>query len=105
GTAGAFTPSIVTSVTRESLARPASTRPTRTVIETGYRPTSNRGIWIPYNGAQWDAAGAAVQFDRDKFMPVGEYHGFPVYRAKDGRRDEIFITTVDGGLLTPYAQH
>ena len=51
------------------------------------------------------SAGAAVEYVPERFTPVGEYHGFPVYRDKDGRRDEIYIVAVTSGPLTPYRRN
>ena len=71
-------------------------------IETIPPPQSNRGAWIQFNGARWYHAGASVPFSADRFTPIGEYHGFPVYRDTGGKSDDIYIPSVPGGLLAPY---
>jgi len=71
-------------------------------VESIPAPKTNRGIWITWEGEQWYPAGATVPFDPDRFVAVGDYHGFPVYREKTHDAGAIFVPTVKGGLLTPY---
>jgi hypothetical protein len=71
-------------------------------IESIPRPSTNRGIWVTYEGEPWYPAGATVAFDAERFVQVGEYHGFPVYRERSHDVGAIFVPTVKGGLLTPY---
>jgi hypothetical protein len=71
-------------------------------IESIPAPRTNRGIWITWEGEQWYPAGATVPLDRDRFVAVGDYHGFPVYREKTHDAGAIFVPAVKGGLLTPY---
>jgi hypothetical protein len=59
-------------------------------------------IWIPFDGARWYNAGAAVPYTADRFVQIGDYRGFPVYRDKKGPRTEIFVPTVSGGPVAPY---
>jgi hypothetical protein len=68
------------------------------------RPPSNSGIWIEFKGARWHNAGKAVLYSPSRFTRVGEYHGFPVYRARKGKADLIYVTAVQGGPLVPYRQ-
>lgn len=87
----------------ERAAKPVATAGTRpNVVESVPPPTSNRGVWITYQGARWYVAGAAVAFDAQRFVAVGEYYGFPVYRERTHDVGAIFVPTVKGGLLTPY---
>jgi hypothetical protein len=72
------------------------------IVESIPRPTTNRGIWVSWDGAQWYPAGSPVPYDPDRFVKVGEYYGFAVYREKDHDVGTIFVPTVKGGLLTPY---
>ena len=66
-------------------------------------PRSNAGIWIEFNGARWYSAGSAVPHVPGKFVQVGTYRGFPVYRdARPG--GEIYIPSVDDGPLAPYSR-
>lgn len=83
-----------------TVAPPAATLPN--VVQSFPAPTSNVGVWVPFDGAQWRSAGAAVSYNADRFVPIGEYHGFPVYREKDGSPDQIYIPSVQDGPLTPY---
>jgi len=71
-------------------------------VESVPGPRSNAGIWIEFNGARWFAGGNAQPYAGDRFVEVGEYHGFPVYRVKDGPSNEIWIPTFANGLLGLY---
>jgi hypothetical protein len=62
-----------------------------------------QGVWIQYAGERWYHVGPAVAFDPERFVPTGEYRGFPVYRAKNGG-EEIYVPVVRDGGLTPYAK-
>jgi len=76
----------------------------RSSIESIPRPRESGGIWIPYAGARWYNAGAAMPYSPDRFVQIGTYHGFPVYRDRTARENRIWIPAVDGGLLTPYVK-
>jgi len=76
--------------------------PGPTAIESIPPPSGNLGIYIDFEGARWFSAGRAVSFEAGRFAPSGDYRGFPVYRARDGRDDEIFVTVASDGLLAPY---
>jgi hypothetical protein len=71
-------------------------------VESIPAPRSNAGIWIEYNGSRWSSAGSAVPYVEDRFVQVGDYHGFPVYRQRNGPSNEIWIPAVIGGSLAPY---
>jgi hypothetical protein len=62
-------------------------------------------VWVPFEGVRWYSSGGAVPFSADRFAQVGDHHGFPVYRANSGSRDEIFIPSVSGGPLSPYRRN
>jgi hypothetical protein len=62
------------------------------------------GVWVPFAGSRWYNDGPAVSHSPDRFVQVGSYHGFPVYRDRSGPADRIWIPAVEGGLLTPYAK-
>jgi hypothetical protein len=68
------------------------------------RPTRNTGISVQFQGAQWVSSGPAVPYSPDRFVPIGDYHGFRVYRAKAGEDDTIYVTLVPDGPLTPYSR-
>jgi len=71
-------------------------------IESVPPPQSNAGIWIEFNGARWYSAGPAVPHVDDRFVQIGDYHGFPVYRERNGPSNEIWVLSVNGGPLAPY---
>src|SRR5687767_13697308 len=66
----------------------------RTALQTVPRPTTNIGISVVFQGTRWVSAGSAVPFSTDRFAPIGDHHGFPVYRDKRGSSDTIFVTVV-----------
>jgi hypothetical protein len=109
---GAVRPPVLTPVapaaapTAQSSAASPQSAASQSATPTGVLsippPSSNIGVWIPYGGEQWRLAGEAVVFSPDRFTPVGEYHGFPVYRAMNGSPDEIYVPAVPDGALTPY---
>jgi hypothetical protein len=79
-----------------------STRAAR--VESVPRPRSNGGVWIEYEGRRWYAAGAAESFVPDRFTRIGTSRGFPIYRAKSGDRESIYVPAVAGGPVTRYRQ-
>jgi hypothetical protein len=76
----------------------------RTLIESVPRPSGANGVWLEFNGARWYADGPAASFSPDRFEPVGEYRGFPVYREKTAAKDAIWISVVKDGPLAPYVR-
>jgi hypothetical protein len=68
------------------------------------RPTANDGMWIEYEGARWFSDGPAVSYDADRFVPIGSYRGFPVYREKNGPAETIYVTAVVNGPVAPYSK-
>lgn len=99
GTAG-------TSVSRpvsDAAVRPDRARPQRTSIITAVGPAGGaNGLWLEFNGARWYSNGPAASFSPERFEPVGEYRGFPVYRDKAGTSDDIWVSVVKDGPLAPY---
>ena len=65
------------------------------------RPTD--GVWIVFRNERWFAAGKAVVFDPTAFERVGEYRTYPVYRARRGAGDLIYLPSREG-LVAPYAR-
>lgn len=59
-------------------------------------------VWVPFEGARWVSAGAAVPYVADRFVQVGDHRGFPVLRERAGRQDRIYIPSVAGGPVAPY---
>jgi hypothetical protein len=88
------------------LLAPPSSVPARTVVESIPRPTGPQGIWIEFEGSRWYHTGnSSVSFDAQKFEPVGNYRGFPVYREKTASDGTIYVASVTaGGPLTPYVK-
>jgi hypothetical protein len=87
-----------------SAGPPDRIQPRPTVVETIPRPTATRGVWLEFDGARWYSVGRAVPFAPDRFEPVGEYRGFPVYRDKASPRNEIWVSVVEDGPLAPYTR-
>jgi hypothetical protein len=81
------------------------TRPQRTEIITAvpHAPV-DEGVWIDFDGAHWYADGPAESFSPDRFEPMGEYHGFPVYRDTISGSADIWVAVVKDGPLAPYAK-
>lgn len=99
GTSGTGMPPVATDAASRSETIAA---PRHVIVESVPHPVATRGIWVSYEGARWYQDGAAVAFDPNHFVAVGEYHGFPVYREKSARADEIYVPAVTGGPLTRY---
>jgi len=76
-----------------------------TTVQSVPRPTTNTGITVVFEGARWVSAGIAVAFSPDRFSPIGDYHGFPVYREKQGSADRIYVTVVADGPVAPYKRY
>jgi hypothetical protein len=68
-------------------------------------PGTRPGLWVLYDGARWYSAGPGVAYSDDRFDRIGEYHGFPVYRQKEGGQDRIYIPSVQGGPIVPYEKN
>ena len=73
-------------------------------IESIARPASTNGIWLEFDGARWYSDGPATSFSPDRFEPVGEYRGFPVYRDRTGRTNDIWVSVTRDGPVAPYAK-
>jgi hypothetical protein len=101
GTGGSTVPRVASGSASTVLAR--RVRAQRTSIITAVRPSSTgNGVWVDFNGERWYSSGSAVSFSPDRFQPVGEYRGFPVYRDTTGGDDEIWVSVVKDGPLAPY---
>ncbi len=102
-TGGSIVPPAMIDRTTSTASR-ASNLPRRTRIETipPPLPATKNGIWIEFNGARWYNHGAAVSYSPDRFAPVGQYHGFPVYRDRNSASGEIWVQIVKDGPLAPY---
>lgn len=83
--------------------RSARVRP-RNVVMNAVSHGAPDGVWLEFAGARWYSDGAAVSFSPDRFVPMGDYHGFPVYREKDSDRGDIWVAVVADGPLAPYSK-
>ena len=81
---------------------PSPERTRRTRIESIPALRGNNGIWLQFDGRRWYSAGAATSFSPDRFTPLGEYQGFPMYRDRNSAKDEIWVAMVKDGPLAPY---
>ena len=78
---------------------------TRSMTRSIPRPGANNGIWLEFDNARWYAVGPAAAFSPDRFEPLGEYRGFPVYRDRTRRDGAIWVSVVkDGDAVAPYAK-
>ena len=96
-----------------SAARPVGTggtivpaQPTRVRVGTIPEARTNlQGVWIEFDGARWYHNGAVTSYNPDRFLPVGSYRGFPVYKDKTDASDTIYVSVVQDGPLAPYSKH
>ena len=80
---------------------PPRARPRRTVI-TPVASGATNGVWLEFGGTRWYSNGSAEPFSPDRFEPVGEYRGFPVYRDRVSGSPDIWVAAVKDGPLAPY---
>jgi hypothetical protein len=73
-------------------------------IETEVSIAGDQGVWIEFDGSRWFSAGPATDYEAGRFIPVGSYRGFDVYRDKDLGGDIIFVRIVAGGAVAPYSR-
>jgi hypothetical protein len=76
----------------------------RTLVQTEPRPSGANGVWLEFNGSRYYSDGPATTFSPDRFVPVGDYRGFAVYRDKGDGKDAIWISVVKNGPLAPYVR-
>jgi hypothetical protein len=70
-------------------------------IRTLRRPENNDGVWILFENQKWISAGHTVPFEQSKFVRVGEYDNFPVFRRTGATEDVIYVPTGQG-QIAPY---
>jgi hypothetical protein len=75
-----------------------------TSVATVPPPTRNSGLSVVFAGDRWYSNGPAVSFTADRFVPAGDYFGFPVYREVKGDADTIFVAVVSDGPIAPYSR-
>lgn len=102
GTSGSAAMSRPSSAARSTIVDLSPTRTRPGIVESIPQPRSNGGIWLDYAGARWQVDGGGVAFAPGRFVRIGDYHGFPVYRARTGPADVIYIPSVQGGALAVY---
>jgi hypothetical protein len=80
--------------------------PRHTLILTRVPPSgAPNGVWMEFKGARWYSDGAAAQFSTDRFEPIGDYRGFPVYRDRTSpANDRLWVAVVKDGPLAPYTK-
>lgn len=76
----------------------------RTHVESIPQPRGNDGVWLEYAGSRWYSDGAATTFDADRFVEIGNYRGFGVYRDKNRGAEEIWVRVTADGPVAPYAK-
>jgi len=87
-----------------TVGAPDRSRTRRSSIESIARPDAANGVWLEFDGSRWYSDGPAASFSPDRFEPVGDYHGFAVYRDRTSRKNEIWISVVKDGPLAPYSK-
>jgi hypothetical protein len=82
---------------------PVLLSPARTRIQTAQRPVGLNTVFVEFQGTRWFSAGPAVEYSADRFTPIGEHRGFPVYQQK-GQPGVIYLALLPGtpGLVGPY---
>jgi hypothetical protein len=87
----------------DAAAAEPSPLPGTGIVRSARPPRPTDGVWIQFQGSRWYAAGPAVVFDPAAFRQVGEHNGFPVFRARAGLGDRIYIPS-RSGIVAPYAK-
>jgi hypothetical protein len=78
-----------------------ATPPSATSITTLQRPENNDGVWITFAQQKWISAGQTIPFEPSKFVRVGEYGAFPVFR-RVGESEETIYVPIRDDLVAPY---
>jgi hypothetical protein len=91
-----------------SAPQPAATTgrlaPRSAPVRSVDRPQGLNAIFVEYDNARWYSAGRPVPLDRDGVALVGEYHGFPVYRAANDSRTIYIPVTAGADSVAPYTR-
>jgi hypothetical protein len=105
GTAGQLCCYIVgTAAAAPAAAPPPAYAPPTAMQSIPAPPGGSDGVWILFDGQRWYSDGAAVTYDVNRFAPVGNYRGFPVYRENAADTDRIFVTVVPDGPVAPFVR-
>jgi hypothetical protein len=99
GTAGSSVPA----ASSETVTRAEPSTPARMSILTSVPDSSGvNGVWLEFDGARWYSDGPAVPYAADRFAPLGDYRGFPVYRDRMSQDNRIWVSVVTDGPIAPY---
>jgi hypothetical protein len=66
-------------------------------VRIGGRPTGLNAVYIDYQGTRWYSTGGFIEVRPDRMTKIGDYHGFPVWRAEGS--DDIYMSTSPAGTL------
>jgi hypothetical protein len=102
GTSGGAAPSVPSAAA--AVDAPDHPRPRLSRIPSIAQPSAANGVWLEFEGARWYADGPAATFSPDRFEPVGDYRGFPVYRDRMSNRKQVWISVVKDGPVAPYSK-
>jgi hypothetical protein len=101
GTASTIVPAAPREPVPEPAVDRAAPRPAR--VEASRTPRPTDGVWLEFQGRRWYSDGEAVSYSPERFIPVGDYHGFPVYRDNTSKQGNvIWVSSVQDGPLAPY---
>lgn len=84
--------------------RRPTTVPTAVIRSVPSRETMNAGAYLEFDGERHFSAGRAVQADPIRFVRVGGINSASVFRDPKGDPKTIYVESVPGGLLAPYAR-
>jgi hypothetical protein len=74
-------------------------------VERSRTPRPTDGVWLEFQGRRWYSDGEAASYSPERFIPIGDYHGFLVYRDKTNKQGNvIWVASVEDGPLAPYVK-
>jgi hypothetical protein len=72
---------------------------------TGERVRGIGAIFMEFEDVRWFSSGTTIEIDPSRMTRVGDYHGFGVWRDRNGRGDRIYVATSRAGILAvPYVR-
>jgi hypothetical protein len=94
--------SVAAAPTAVSTAGRVASSPTRIPLQI--RRGAANGIFVEFNKSRWFNSGPPVTLDA-RLAQIGEFHGFPVYAARNGGNSTIYIPVAKGmDALAPYSK-
>jgi hypothetical protein len=75
--------------------------PPASSITTLRRPQNSDGVWITFDKQKWISAGHSVPYEESKFVRVGDYGQFPVFRRTGATEAVIYLPTGER-IVAPY---